>query len=134
MDCFRDHSGNGFAGNHICRSFSEKAAADFPAEETIRTEQILESACQNRPEMRQMEQLKDLGRYRKQLAEAGYKPSIFMVEKYQGGSLDYDPGHWNGNKMWTLTLNITGNIFGGFSTFSKVTGAPKNVDMTAIQE
>ncbi len=109
-------------------------AADFPVEETIRTEQILESACQNRPEMRQMEQLKDLGQYQKQLAEAGYKPSIFMVGQYQGGSLDYNPGHWNGNKMWTLMLNITGNIFDGFTTSSKVTGAQKNVELTAIQE
>ncbi len=113
---------------------AEKVAADFPADETIRTEQILDSACQNRPEMRQMEQLKELGRYRKQLAEAGYKPGIFMVGQYQGGSLDYNPGHWNGNKMWTLTLNITGNIFDGFSTSAKVTGAQKNVELTAIQE
>ncbi len=36
--------------------------------------------------MRQMEQLNDLGRYRKQLAEAGYKPSIFMVGQYRGGA------------------------------------------------
>lgn len=36
--------------------------------------------------------------------------------------------------MWTLTLNITGNIFDWFSTSAKVTGAQKNVELTTIQE
>jgi outer membrane protein len=105
-----------------------------PEEFTIAVEQVLESAYQNRPEMRQIKQAEKLNQYQRKIAEAGYKPSITLVGTYEGASLDYIPEHWNDSRLWTLTLNITGNIFDGFATPAKVTGAQKNMELTLIQE
>lgn len=97
-------------------------------------EQVLESAYQNRPEMRQIKQVEAMHQYQMKLAESGYKPNVALIGQYQGGSLDYTPSNWNNSKYWTLTLSITGNLFDGFSTPAKVSGAKENVELTTIQE
>jgi outer membrane protein len=106
----------------------------IPAQSQLIMDKILESAYQNRPEIRQVKQTETLGQYQEKLAEAGYQPKISLIGQYEAGSLDYNPSHWNDGKLWILSLNITDNIFDGFSTPAKVKGAQKNVDLTKIQE
>jgi outer membrane protein len=106
----------------------------FPAQSQLVMEKLLESAYQNRPEMHQIKQTETLSRYQKDLVEAGFKPKIFLTGQYEAGSLDDDPSHWSDNKLWTLSLSITGNIFDGFATPTKVKGAQKKVELTAIQK
>jgi outer membrane protein len=107
---------------------------NFPAQSQLVIEKLLESAYENRPEMHQAKQAETLSRYQKDLAEAGLQPKIFLTGQYEVGSLDDDPGHWADNKLWTLSLNITGNIFDGFTTPAKIEGAQKKMELTAIQE
>lgn len=102
----------------------------FPAE----LEQVLETAYQNRPEMHQIKLTGEISRYQLKLAEAGFKPNVSLVAKYQEQSLDHDISSWNESKYWTLTFNVAGNIFDGFSTAAKVTGAKENVQLTVIKE
>jgi outer membrane protein len=106
----------------------------FPTQSQLVVDKLLDSAYQNRPEMHQMKQAETLNRYQKDLAEAGFKPRISLIGQYEAGSLDDNPGHWTDNKLWTLSLNITGNIFDGFTTPAKVKGAQKKMELTAIQE
>ncbi|HBE76304.1 MAG TPA: hypothetical protein DDW65_00755 [Firmicutes bacterium] len=106
----------------------------LPAQPSFLLDQTLESAYQNRPDIRQMKQAEMIAQYQKRLAAAGFKPNISLIGQYQEGSLDYNPDHWNDSKLWTLTLNITGNLFDGFTTSAQVAGAQKNGDLTKIQE
>jgi outer membrane protein len=106
----------------------------IPERLTGKANQILDSAYQNRPEMRRIKQTQQMDQYQKNIAEAGYKPTVSLVGTYQGVSLDYLPEHWDDKKYWTLSLNISGNIFNGFATLAKVTGAKQNMELAAIQE
>jgi outer membrane protein len=106
----------------------------IPAQFQLVMDKILESAYQNRPEIHQVKQTEIFNQYQEKLAEAGYKPKISLIGQYETGSLDEDPSHWNADKLWILSLNITGNIFDGFSTPAQVKGAKKNVELAAIQE
>ncbi|HBF38141.1 MAG TPA: hypothetical protein DDW50_12560 [Firmicutes bacterium] len=106
----------------------------LPEQFNVGMEQVLEAAYQNRPEMRQIKQAEKMSQLQMKLAEAGYKPKVVLIGQYQEQSLDYSTSSWNDDKYWTLTLNITGNIFDGFATSAKVTGAKENVDLSSIKE
>lgn len=106
----------------------------FPENSALSIDKTFQSACQNRPEMRQVQQEQTIQQSQKNLAEAGLKPDISLVGQYGAGSLDYTPSHWNDNKTWTLALTIKGNLFDGFSTPAKIQGAQKDLELTKIQE
>jgi outer membrane protein len=106
----------------------------LPEPLAVKVDQILNLAYQDRPEMRQIKQTEQMNQYQKNIAEAGYKPTVSLAGAYQGASRDYVPRHWDENKYWTLSLNISGNFFNGLATSAKVTGAQKNMELTAIQE
>jgi outer membrane protein len=106
----------------------------IPEHVMINVDQVLDSAYQNRPEMRRIKQTEQISQYQKKIAEAGYKPTVSLVGAYQGASQDYEPGHWDDNKYWTLSLNISGNFFNGLATSAKVTGAQKSMELASIQE
>jgi outer membrane protein len=106
----------------------------IPEHMMVNVDQILNSAYQNRPEMRRVKQTEQISEYQKKIAEAGYKPTVSLVGAYQGASQDYVPEHWDDNKYWTLTLNISGNFFNGLATSAKVTGAQKSMELASIQE
>jgi outer membrane protein len=108
----------------------------IPEQSNISADQNLESAYRNRPEMHQIKQAKEIRQYQIKLAEAGYKPNVALVGQYQGASQDYVSNHWTEgvNKLWTLTLSISGNFFNGFATPAKVTEAKKALELTTIQE
>jgi outer membrane protein TolC len=46
--------------------------------------------------------------------------------------LDFEPGDWE--KTWNLTLSLTGNLFDGFATASKVAAAKDNQKIMKNQE
>jgi len=106
----------------------------IPEHMMVNVDQVLDSAYQNRPEMRRIKQTEQISEYQKKIAKAGYKPTVSLVGAYQGVSLDYVPGHWDDNKYWTLSLNISGNFFNGLATSAKVTGAQKSIELVSIQE
>jgi outer membrane protein len=106
----------------------------IPERMIVNVDQVLDSAYQNRPEIRRIKQIEQISQYQKKIAEAGYKPTVSLVGTYQGASQDYVPGHWDDNKYWTLSLNISGNFFNGLTTSAKVTGAQKSIELASIQE
>jgi outer membrane protein len=124
----------GFPKDQPYSAAYDSGTLQIPGQSNISADQILESAFQNRPEMRQIKQAERMSQYQKKLAEAGHKPDIVLIGQYQGASQDYTPEHWNDSKLWTLTLSISGNIFDGFSTPAKITGARKNLELAMIQE
>ncbi len=114
----------------------DSSKLQIPEQSNILMDQILDVASQNRPEMRQIRQVKEIRQYQIQLAKVGYKPNVALVGQYQGASQDYVLKHWveGENKLWTLTLSIGGNFFDGFATSAKVSEAKKAMELTGIQE
>jgi outer membrane protein len=109
----------------------------LPEQFNSELERALQSAYQERPEMRQIKQAAEMSRLQMKLAEAGYKPNVALVGQYQEGSLDHHLSNWgdaDNTKYWTLTFNVSGNLFNGFATPAKVAGAKDKVKLTAIKE
>ncbi len=124
----------GFAKDRLFSVDFASEKLSLSAQPQLDMKQLLESAYESRPEMHQAKQAETLSHYQKDLAEAGFKPKVFLTGQYEAGSLDDNPSHWTDNKQWTLSLNISGNIFDGFTTPAKIKGAQKKMELTAIQE
>ena len=93
---------------------------------------FVEEAYQNRPEMKQIHQQETMAEYQTKLAEVGDKPTIALTGSYDGSGADLWPGKWD--KSATLTLGVTGLIWDGNNTKSKVTAAKKQEEVVALQE
>jgi outer membrane protein len=124
----------GFAKDRLFSVDFDSEKVSLSAQSQLDIKQLLESAYENRPEMHKAKQAETLSHYQKDLAEAGFKPKVSLTGQYEAGSLDDNPNHWTDNKLWTLSLNISGNIFDGFTTPAKIKGAQKKMELTAIQE
>lgn len=93
---------------------------------------LLDEAYQNRPDVINMTYAKDIAKLQTKMARAGYKPNIALSYDYSGKGLDFEPGDWE--KTWNLTLSLTGNLFDGFATASKVAAAKDNQKIMKNQE
>jgi outer membrane protein len=124
----------GFSQSQPYSIITSAADLKIPAKQQPDLQQVLAAAYQDRPEMRQIKLSQDLSRLQLKLAEAGNKPSLALIGKYQGQSLSYSPGDWWDNRYWTCTLSINGNFYDGSVTASKIEGAQGNVELANIKE
>jgi outer membrane protein len=111
-------------------------AVDLPIDmkQQPQLDQALNAAYRDRPEMRQIKLSQEISRLRLKMAEAGTKPNVALIGKYQGQSMNYAPSDLLDDCYWTCTLNITGIFYDGSVTNSKIEGAWGNVELATINE
>jgi outer membrane protein len=93
---------------------------------------VLEAAYQDRPEIHQVQQLAELKKYKTVLTRAAFKPILAASANFQELGSDLSPSTWDFS--WNLSLNLSGLLFDGFATQSRITAAQKDEEVTAISE
>ena len=96
----------------------------LPKEINLELSKLLDEAYQNRPDLINMTYANEQAKLQTKLARAGYKPNLALSYHYSGGGLEFEPGDWE--KKWNLTLSLTGVLFDGFATASRVSAAKDN--------
>ena len=105
----------------------------FPETIDIIQPAILDEAYQRRPEMHQINQLKEIDQVNVELAKAGYKPTISLSCDYSviaGSQITLGDGY----KVLTLGADISGLIFDGFATKARISKAKENINLTQTKE
>ncbi|MGE5607511.1 MAG: TolC family protein, partial [Bacteroidota bacterium] len=108
------------------------AQISLPVETNLEFSKLLDEAYRNRPEVINMAYANEQAKLQTKMARAGYKPNLALSYDYSGGGLEFDPGDWE--KKWNLTLSLTGVLFDGFATASKVSAAKDNQKILENQE
>lgn len=104
----------------------------LPEEINLDISQLLAEAYQNRPDVINMGYANKQAELQIKMARAGYKPNLALSYDYSGQGLEFEPGDWE--KKWNLTLSLTGVLFDGFATASKVSAAKDNQKIMQNQE
>lgn len=104
----------------------------FPENINLELSILLDEAYQKRPDVISMTYANKQAKLQTKMARAGYKPNLALSYDYSGKGLDFEPGDWE--KTWNLTLSLTGNLFDGFATASKVAAAKDNQKIMKNQE
>lgn len=104
----------------------------LPEKINLELTKLLEEAYQKRPDVINMTYAKEQAKLQTKMARAGYKPNLALSYDYSGNGLEFEPGDWE--KKWNLTLSLTGVLFDGFATASKVSAAKDNQKIVQNQE
>ena len=82
--------------------------------------------------MRQAAIAIEMSRLQTTLAAAGYSPTLVLQGSYSGNGMELNPGSWE--KSATINLILSGNLYNGFSTQSKVKSAKETQEQAVILE
>ncbi|HOX21963.1 MAG TPA: TolC family protein [Elusimicrobiales bacterium] len=93
---------------------------DFPdiRKETLLSDEI-NSALAHRPELGQAKAAEDLQTSAKELAKAGFLPTVFAGFTYSWEGIDLAPGSGNDYKSWTAKAGISIPIFDGMFSIGR---------------
>lgn len=104
----------------------------LPEKIDLELAKLLDEAYQNRPDVINMTYANKQAKLQVKMARAGYKPNLALSYDYSGGGLEFEPGDWE--KKWNLTISLTGTLFDGFATTSRVSAAKDNQKIMQNQE
>lgn len=104
----------------------------LPEEINLELTKLFDEAYQNRPDIINIAYLNEQAKLQTKMARAGYKPNLTLSYDYSGNGLEFKPDDWE--KEWNLTLSLTGYLFDGFATASKVAAAKDNQKIMENQE
>jgi outer membrane protein len=93
---------------------------------------IVNEAYQNRPEMRQIQIAAVAAHLKTALAEAEYRPKLGLKGEYNRAGTEFQPFDWE--PTWSLTLAVTGNLYNGSATRSKVNASRQEEAINTLQE
>jgi outer membrane protein len=109
------------------------AILQIPAQPEMNFQSLLDEAYQQRPEIRQSEQNIKISKWNRVIARAGYLPSLTLsgTSSNEGATSDYK--EWD-DKTWTLSVGMSGLIFDGPTTLSKIKEAKLNEQIATIKD
>jgi outer membrane protein len=94
-------------------------------------EEVLEEAYQNRPELRQLQQMAEMKKLLTAMEEASLKPNVAMKVGYGGINKDISIDDWY--DAWSLTFSIGGKIYDR-KIQAKINQAKGEAEVAAISE
>lgn len=103
----------------------------IPDSINLSLEEILKAADQERPELRQLRQKKEIDRILTAMEEAGYKPNLGMSLTF--GGINDEVGFNDWYAAWILTFTVGGKIYDG-KINARIQQAKDNESLTGIQE
>jgi outer membrane protein len=105
---------------------------NLPKEAVFEVNRLVESAYQNRSDIRQIQQLKQVNDLKTALAKAEYQPNLLLVGNYGGKGEAFYDSTWQATT--TITLAVQGNLSTGGATRAKVTAAKDDQAIALLQE
>ncbi len=105
----------------------------LPETVKVTLQSLLEEAYQKRPEIHQIQQLSEIAKTNEKLVKAGYRPTISLScnSSWQAGNQFTLSDAQN---TVSLAANLSGLIFDGYVTKSRVAKAMENQDLAQIKE
>ena len=98
-------------------------------------EQLVESAIENRPDLKQLKLQEEAGEKIVSIAKAGNKPNLALVSSYEA----YKTGKWEDdmdwsvtNQSWNVILALNIPIFDGFATRAQVKQAKSGLNQIRL--
>lgn len=105
----------------------------IPTQPEMNLQSLLEEAYRQRPEIRQSEQNIKIAKWNRVIARAGYLPSLTLSGTSSNGGTDSNYKEWD-DKTWTLSVGLSGLLFDGPTTLSKIKEAKLNEQIAAIED
>ncbi len=105
----------------------------IPAQPEMDFQFLLDLAYKQRPEIRQSEQNIKIAKWNRVIARAGYLPSLTLEGSSSNGGDTSDYKEWD-DKTWTLSVGLSGLLFDGPTTLSKIKEAKLNGEIAAIKD
>ncbi|MGD9155543.1 MAG: TolC family protein [Bacillota bacterium] len=107
------------------------AELEMPEAVNRALEEVLDEAYQNRPELRQLQQMAEMKKILTAMEEASFKPNVAVNVGYGGTNKDISMDDWY--DAWSLTFSIGGKIYDR-KVQAKIEQAKGEAEVTAIQE
>jgi len=104
----------------------------IPNEADVQLDNLLATAYQNRPEMRQYFQNIEMSKVQTQIDAAGYKPNLSISLAYNGNNSNLSTNGWY--PYWTLAATISDIFYDGNVTHSKVVQDKTAVEVNSLKE
>jgi outer membrane protein TolC len=104
-----------------------------PDQITLSLQSLLEEAYQKRPETHQAIQNTQIAKLNSAIAKAAYKPTLSLSGTYGNDGDTSAVSDWN-DETWTLSVGLSGLLFDGRTTLSKIKEAKINEQIAAIQD
>jgi outer membrane protein len=104
-----------------------------PDQITLTLQPLLEDAYQKRPEVHQAIQNTQISKLNTAIAKAGYKPTLSLSGTYGNDGDTSSVNDWD-NETWTLSVGLSGLLFDGPTTLSKIKEAKINEQIAAIAD
>jgi outer membrane protein len=104
---------------------------EMPEAVNLALEKVLDEAYQNRPELRQLQQMAEMKKILTAMEEASFKPNVAVNVGYGGTNKDISMDDWY--DAWSLTFSIGGKIYDR-KVQAKIEQAKGEAEVTAIQE
>jgi outer membrane protein len=105
----------------------------IPAQPEMGFQSLLDEAYKQRPEIRQSEQNIKIANCNRVIARAGYLPSLILEGSSSNGGDTSNYKEWD-DKTWTLSVGLSGLLFDGPTTLSKIKEAKLNEQVAAIKD
>jgi outer membrane protein len=93
---------------------------------------LLEEAYKQRPEIHQAVQNTQIAKLNTAIAKAGYKPTLSLDGTYESTGTTTATSDWD--ESWTLAVGLSGLLFDGPTTLSKIKEAKTNEQIAAITD
>ncbi len=96
---------------------------------------LITEALNNRPELRQSEQMMKINKKLISIEKSGYKPSIGINSRMQWENFyeSFGKSQLSWNRSWNVSLKLDWNIFSGFETKGKVQQAKVDYNQSRLQ-
>ncbi|MGD8401869.1 MAG: TolC family protein [Bacillota bacterium] len=107
------------------------AELEMPEAVNRALEEVLDEAYQNRPELRQLQQMAEMKKILTAMEAASFKPNVALQVGYGGSNKDISLNDWY--DAWSLTFSIGGKIYDR-KVQAKIEQAKGEAEVTAIQE
>ncbi len=105
----------------------------IPAQPEMDFQSLLDEAYKQRPEIRQSEQNIKSANWNRVIARAGYLPSLTLEGSSSNDGDTSNYKEWD-DKTWTLSVGLSGLLFDGPATLSKIKEAKLNEEIAAIED
>jgi outer membrane protein len=105
----------------------------LPDKLDISLQATLDESYRNRPDMRKVKNAIKIGKLNTKISTAGYKPSLSIIGLYENVGPNYY-GQQGWEPTWNLSVDLSGMVFDGFVTKTKVAEAKENEELANINE